>query len=95
MKVSKRDILLLVGFLGILAAVCSYFFVFQPTMEKSDALEQENMEHLTMLTMEPPIPKRNICVLKRQDASLSMAASELEKLVRQTKGNDNSERGAS
>ncbi len=44
MKVSKRDILLLVGFLGILAAVCSYFFVFQPTMEKSDALEQENME---------------------------------------------------
>ncbi len=58
-------------------------------------LEQENMEHLTMLTMEPPIPKRNICVLKRQDASLSMAASELEKLVRQTKGNDNSERGAS
>ena len=44
MKVSKRDILLLVGFLGILAAVCSYLFVFQPTMEKSDALEQENME---------------------------------------------------
>lgn len=44
MKVSKRDILLLVGFLGILAAVCSFFFVFQPTMEKADALEQENTE---------------------------------------------------
>ena len=44
MKVSKRDILLLVGFIGILAAVCSYFFVFQPTMEKADALEQENVQ---------------------------------------------------
>lgn len=44
MKVSKRDILLLLGFLGILAAVCSYLFVFQPTMEKSEALKQENQE---------------------------------------------------
>lgn len=44
MKVSKRDILLLVGFIGILAAVCSFFFVFQPTMEKADALEQENIQ---------------------------------------------------
>lgn len=44
MKVSKRDILLLVILLGILAVVCSYFLVFQPTMEKADALEQENSE---------------------------------------------------
>lgn len=44
MKVSKRDVLLLVGFLGILAAVCSYFLVYQPTMEKADALEEENEE---------------------------------------------------
>lgn len=44
MKVSKRDILLLVGFLGILAAVCSYVFVFQPTVEKNDALKQENLQ---------------------------------------------------
>lgn len=44
MKVSKRDILLLVGFLGILAAVCSYLFVYQPTMEKADILEQENQQ---------------------------------------------------
>ncbi len=46
-------------------------------------LEQENMEHLTMLTMEPPIPERNICLLKRKNTSISMAASALEKLVRQ------------
>lgn len=44
MKVSKRDVLLLVGFIGILAAVCSYFLVFKPTMEKADALEEENMQ---------------------------------------------------
>lgn len=44
MKVSKRDVLLLVAFIGILAAVCSYFFVFQPTMEKSEALQAENQQ---------------------------------------------------
>lgn len=44
MKVSKRDILILIGFLGILIGVCSFLFVFQPTMEKADALQQENME---------------------------------------------------
>lgn len=44
MKVSKRDILLLVAFIGILAAVCSYFFVCQPTMEKTEALVQENQQ---------------------------------------------------
>lgn len=44
MKVSKRDVLLLLGFLGILAAVCSYVFVFQPTMEKTAALAEENKQ---------------------------------------------------
>lgn len=42
MKVSKKDILLLIGFIGILAAVCAFFFVYQPTVEKTAALEQEN-----------------------------------------------------
>lgn len=44
MKISKRDILLLVGLVGILAAVCSYVFVFQPTMEKTRALTEENKQ---------------------------------------------------
>lgn len=44
MKVSKRDILLLVGFIGILAVVCSYFLVFQPTMEKSEKMKEENQQ---------------------------------------------------
>lgn len=44
MKVSKRDVLILLGFLGILAAVCSYFFVFQPTMEKTEKMAEENKQ---------------------------------------------------
>lgn len=44
MKASKRDILILLLVIGILAVVCSYFLIFQPTMEKADALEQENRQ---------------------------------------------------
>ncbi len=42
MKVSKRDILLIIGFIGILLGFCSYYFIFAPTMEKVEALEAEN-----------------------------------------------------
>lgn len=44
MKISKRDIMLLIGFLGVLAAVCSWLFIYQPMMEKADALETENTQ---------------------------------------------------
>ncbi len=44
MKVSKRDVLLLVAAIGILAAVCSYFFVCKPTLEKTKALVEENKQ---------------------------------------------------
>lgn len=44
MKVSKRDVLLLVAAIGVLAAVCSYFFVFKPTMEKTKAMAEENKQ---------------------------------------------------
>lgn len=44
MKVSKRDVLLLVAFIGILAAVLSYFLVCQPTVEKTKALAEENVQ---------------------------------------------------
>lgn len=44
MKASKRDILLLLLLIGILAVTGSYFLVFQPYMEKADALEQENQQ---------------------------------------------------
>ena len=44
MKASKKEILILLAFLGILAAVCSYVFAFSPNMEEAEALEQENIE---------------------------------------------------
>ncbi|MDO4344688.1 MAG: LysR family transcriptional regulator [Eubacteriales bacterium] len=47
----------------------------------TDFLEKENMEHLVILNMNPPVPKRNICILKRKDTPLSIAGSELEKFI--------------
>ena len=44
MKASKKEILILLAFLGILAAVCSYVFVYSPKTEEAEALEQENIE---------------------------------------------------
>ena len=43
MKASRKEILVLLAFLGILAAVCSYVFMFSPNMEEAEALEQENI----------------------------------------------------
>lgn len=44
MKVSKKEVSILLAFLGILAAVCSYVFVYTPKMEEAEALEQENAQ---------------------------------------------------
>lgn len=42
MKASKRDIFILLGAIGILAAVLVIFFVYQPYLEKIEAIEAEN-----------------------------------------------------
>lgn len=44
MKVSKRDIYLLIGFAGVLLVVCAFFWIYQPTMEKVEAMEAQNRE---------------------------------------------------
>ena len=44
MKANKRDVLLLLGLIGILVGVASYFLVYQPNIEAAEALEQENSE---------------------------------------------------
>lgn len=44
MKPKKRDILLLLALVGILAAVASYFLAYQPNIEAAEALEKENSE---------------------------------------------------
>lgn len=74
MKVSKRDILLLVGFLGILAGVCSFLFIFQPTMEKADALEQENIQL-----------QSRIADLRIKDANRSTYESEMTRMEQEIK----------
>lgn len=52
----------------------------------TDFLENETMENLVILNMKPPLPPRNICILKRKDLPLSLSASELERLIWQTNG---------
>lgn len=51
---------------------------FVPT----DFLEKESMEKLVILDMKPPIPPRNVCILKRKDTSLSIVAAELERMIK-------------
>lgn len=44
MKVTKKDIMLLIALAGVLLAVCSYFLVYQPFNEKTAAMEAENTQ---------------------------------------------------
>lgn len=44
MKVSKRDILILVGFIGILLGGCTFYWFFMPAQEKVEAMEAENIQ---------------------------------------------------
>lgn len=43
MKISKKDIQLLIALVGILIAAAAYFLVFTKYMEKADAIENENL----------------------------------------------------
>lgn len=43
MKISKKDMYLLIGFTGVLLALIAAFWVYLPTMEKADALQAENL----------------------------------------------------
>lgn len=49
-----------------------------------DFLRKEDMDKLAIINMEQEIPERNICILKRKDISLSIAACELEKMLQQS-----------
>ena len=44
MKASKKEILILLVLVGVLAIIASYFLVFQPKTEEAEALERENQE---------------------------------------------------
>lgn len=51
---------------------------FVPT----EFLEKENMDDLVVLNIEPPVPPRNICMIKRKDATLGIAALKLEEMIK-------------
>lgn len=46
-----------------------------------DFLQDEDMSNLVVLTLEREVPMRSICILKRKDTPLSIAADELEKML--------------
>ncbi len=50
MKVSKRDILLLVGFIGILFFGVTLYWVFLPAQEKVEEMNKENLELQQQIT---------------------------------------------
>ena len=56
MTVSKRDILILVAFIGILMGGCTFYWVWMPAQEKIETIEAENaqlqkqVEELTQMT---------------------------------------------
>lgn len=43
-KTSRKDILLLIGLIGVLLAVASYFLIYQPNIEKTETLTAENQQ---------------------------------------------------
>jgi DNA-binding transcriptional LysR family regulator len=48
-----------------------------------DFLRTEDMDNLVVLDLEKELPTRNICILKRKDTPLSLAANELEKMLKE------------
>lgn len=50
MKVSKRDIFLLIGFIGVLFFGCTLYWVFLPAQEKVEAMEAENIQLRQQIT---------------------------------------------
>ena len=42
MSVSKKDLMLLTGFAGVLAAVLVFFFLYRPLTDKAEVLKTEN-----------------------------------------------------
>lgn len=50
MKVSKRDLLILVGFIGILLGGCTFRWVFVPAQEKVEEMKTENMQLRQQIT---------------------------------------------
>ncbi len=75
MSVSKKDLLLLLGLCGVLAAALVYFFVYQPFMQKSDALETENNSlSVRIAELEAMEAKREEYITETEDMNRQIAS---------------------
>ncbi len=73
MKVSKKDIYLIIGFLGVLAVLCSFVWVYQPTMEKVDALNAENRSmEIEIADLQSKMDNKDTYVQKTQEMAVEM-----------------------
>lgn len=73
MKVSKRDIYLIIGFLGVLAFLCAFLWVYQPTMEKVDALKAESRSlEIEIADLQSKMDNKDTYVSKTREMATEM-----------------------
>ena len=68
MKVSKKDIYLIIGFLGVLAFLCAFLWIYQPTMEKVDSLKAESRSlEIEIADLQSKMDNKDTYVSKTQE----------------------------
>ncbi len=73
MKVSKKDIYLIIGFLGVLAFLCAFLWIYQPTMEKVDALNAESRTmEIEIADLQSKMDNKDTYVSKTQEMATEM-----------------------
>ena len=73
MKVSKKDIYLIIGFLGVLAFLCAFLWVYQPAMEKVDALKAESSSlEIEIADLQSKMDNKDTYVSKTQEMATEM-----------------------
>ena len=73
MKVSKKDIYLIIGFLGVLAFICAFVWVYQPTMEKVDALNAESRTmEIEIADLQSKMDNKDTYLTKTQEMATEM-----------------------
>ena len=73
MKVSKKDIYLIIGFLGVLAFLCAFLWVYQPAMEKVDALKAESRSlEIEIADLQSKMDNKDTYVSKTQEMATEM-----------------------
>ena len=73
MKVSKKDIYLIIGFLGVLAFLCAFLWVYQPAMEKVDDLKAESRSlEIEIADLQSKMDNKDTYVSKTQEMATEM-----------------------